>query len=208
MEGVKAAATAAAEAAAASLAQAEAAAAEAAAKADADAQAAAAAAAAELAAAQEAAGAELAGVKDAATRREAELQAGIDEYRLVTGKSAQELKEHLQHAVDLSESCATQEEMIEQLKTQLAMATQRVNVLEQGAGDAQKMAERLSARNAELEEGIAIADKKVEEMESMRRKLHNQIQELKGNIRVFCRVRPPSNDGTCFSCLQRRPRPS
>lgn len=27
--------------------------------------------------------------------------------------------------------------------------------------------------------------------EVIRRKLHNQIQELKGNIRVFCRVRPP-----------------
>jgi len=26
--------------------------------------------------------------------------------------------------------------------------------------------------------------------ETMRRKLHNQVQELKGNIRVFCRVRP------------------
>ena len=26
--------------------------------------------------------------------------------------------------------------------------------------------------------------------ESLRRKLHNQVQELKGNIRVFCRVRP------------------
>lgn len=27
--------------------------------------------------------------------------------------------------------------------------------------------------------------------ETLRRKLHNQVQELKGNIRVFCRVRPP-----------------
>ncbi|KAF9808205.1 hypothetical protein IEO21_07947 [Rhodonia placenta] len=28
------------------------------------------------------------------------------------------------------------------------------------------------------------------ESETLRRKLHNQVQELKGNIRVFCRVRP------------------
>lgn len=29
--------------------------------------------------------------------------------------------------------------------------------------------------------------------ETMRRKLHNQVQELKGNIRVFCRIRPLSS---------------
>ena len=28
------------------------------------------------------------------------------------------------------------------------------------------------------------------ESELVRRKLHNMVQELKGNIRVFCRVRP------------------
>ena len=35
--------------------------------------------------------------------------------------------------------------------------------------------------------------------ETMRRKLHNQLQEAKGNVRVMCRVRPllpkEQNDG-------------
>jgi kinesin family protein C1 len=35
------------------------------------------------------------------------------------------------------------------------------------------------------------AKQKVREAETERRRLHNIIQELKGNIRVFCRVRPP-----------------
>lgn len=30
------------------------------------------------------------------------------------------------------------------------------------------------------------------EGELLRRKLHNTVMELKGNIRVFCRVRPPT----------------
>ncbi|KZT43080.1 kinesin-domain-containing protein [Sistotremastrum suecicum HHB10207 ss-3] len=38
-------------------------------------------------------------------------------------------------------------------------------------------------RTSELED-------KLREAETLRRKLHNTIQELKGNIRVFCRVRP------------------
>ncbi|KAK4303928.1 hypothetical protein Pmani_024102 [Petrolisthes manimaculis] len=32
------------------------------------------------------------------------------------------------------------------------------------------------------------------ENDMLRRKLHNQVQELKGNIRVFCRVRPLINN--------------
>lgn len=35
------------------------------------------------------------------------------------------------------------------------------------------------------------ANEKLRTEETLRRKLHNQVQELKGNIRVFCRVRPP-----------------
>ena len=34
------------------------------------------------------------------------------------------------------------------------------------------------------------AKEKLRAEETLRRKLHNQVQELKGNIRVFCRVRP------------------
>ena len=34
------------------------------------------------------------------------------------------------------------------------------------------------------------ANEKLRNEETLRRKLHNQVQELKGNIRVFCRVRP------------------
>ena len=43
--------------------------------------------------------------------------------------------------------------------------------------------ERAQARITELE-------REAREGESVRRKLHNMVQELKGNIRVFCRVRP------------------
>ena len=50
-----------------------------------------------------------------------------------------------------------------------------------------------------------VDDMKKEAMESelIRRKLHNMVQELKGNIRVFCRVRPvlPSDLTTYASSL-------
>ncbi|OQS00991.1 kinesin-like protein [Achlya hypogyna] len=56
----------------------------------------------------------------------------------------------------------------------------------------------LATKDAELRRALAAADAKVasaearfHQSESLRRKLHNQVMELKGNIRVFCRVRPP-----------------
>lgn len=39
-------------------------------------------------------------------------------------------------------------------------------------------------------ESAKVANEKLRVEETLRRKLHNQVQELKGNIRVFCRVRP------------------
>lgn len=44
----------------------------------------------------------------------------------------------------------------------------------------------LSTTTADLD----LAKKKIQEGEALRRRLHNMVQELKGNIRVFCRVRP------------------
>ena len=53
------------------------------------------------------------------------------------------------------------------------------------------------ARIKELEEQLSSTisardeiQEKLRAEETIRRRLHNQIQELKGNIRVFCRVRP------------------
>lgn len=48
----------------------------------------------------------------------------------------------------------------------------------------------LHKRMQEAIESARIANDKLRAEETLRRKLHNQIQELKGNIRVFCRVRP------------------
>ncbi|KAF3911741.1 Kinesin-3 [Arthrobotrys entomopaga] len=42
----------------------------------------------------------------------------------------------------------------------------------------------------EMRQNLEIAMTKLRTEETLRRKLHNQVLELKGNIRVFCRVRP------------------
>ncbi|XP_063794312.1 kinesin-like protein KIFC1 isoform X2 [Pseudophryne corroboree] len=42
-----------------------------------------------------------------------------------------------------------------------------------------------------LKSSVAEKETQIYTLETERRRLHNTVQELKGNIRVFCRVRPP-----------------
>lgn len=51
----------------------------------------------------------------------------------------------------------------------------------------------LHRRMQEAIEAAELANEKLRQEETLRRKLHNQVQELKGNIRVMCRVRPASD---------------
>lgn len=48
----------------------------------------------------------------------------------------------------------------------------------------------MERRMSEALEKAQECEDKLRKEETIRRKLHNQVQELKGNIRVFCRVRP------------------
>ena len=65
------------------------------------------------------------------------------------------------------------------------------------ADDLRKLAEEKTQRIAELEGELLDA-------EALRRQMFNQIQELRGNVRVFCRVRPSGNDNAT-PCVETLP---
>ncbi|KAF2456583.1 kinesin-like protein [Lineolata rhizophorae] len=59
--------------------------------------------------------------------------------------------------------------------------------------DNQQQSQAFAELHARMQAAIEEAERsreKLRQEETLRRKLHNQVQELKGNIRVFCRVRP------------------
>ncbi len=76
------------------------------------------------------------------------------------------------------------------LESSLRAANLRVGDLETDIRDHVARIAELQQQLETANHEIADAHEKLQNEESLRRKLHNQVQELKGNIRVFCRVRP------------------
>jgi kinesin family protein C1 len=108
-----------------------------------------------------------------------ELQ-GLKEDLARERKSVQDLKQNLDIA---SSNSVTLESSIRALKA-------HIEFLEGGREEQSKAFER---SNQQMMDALSEADairEKLRREETLRRKLHNQVQELKGNIRVFCRVRP------------------
>lgn len=104
------------------------------------------------------------------------LKADLDRER----KTAHDLRQNLDTA---SSNSVTLESTIRALKA-------RIEFLEGGREEQSQAFERC---NQEMMDALAETDaikEKLRREETLRRKLHNQVQELKGNIRVFCRVRP------------------
>ncbi|QRV88902.1 kinesin motor domain protein [Ceratobasidium sp. AG-Ba] len=86
----------------------------------------------------------------------------------------------------------------QKLRNEVVALEAQVEALKSRGYTLQGEADGLAAEMVPLKEEIASLkklvsqrDEELRDAEMIRRKLHNQVLELKGNIRVFCRVRPP-----------------
>ncbi|KAJ0416537.1 P-loop containing nucleoside triphosphate hydrolase protein [Aspergillus carlsbadensis] len=77
------------------------------------------------------------------------------------------------------------------LESTISALKARIEFLESGREEQSQAFERLNQQMMDAAAETNLAKEKLRREETLRRKLHNQVQELKGNIRVFCRVRPP-----------------
>ena len=128
-------------------------------------------------------------------QQQAEVQLSVKE------KEMQALREDLEQ---LKVQCSRGEDINRDLKAKLSEASTNIIALESSLRSSKARVEFLESDSksqsqafADLEQKTQDAVKESEEAkaklrveETLRRKLHNQVQELKGNIRVFCRVRP------------------
>ncbi|XP_057727229.1 kinesin-like protein KIN-14N [Arachis stenosperma] len=112
-------------------------------------------------------------------------------------KSGSELGNLTIKTSELEVKCTLQDSKIKALQEQLETAEKKLQVSDISAIETRIEFEGQQKLVNELQRRLADAEYKVIEGEKLRKSLHNTILELKGNIRVFCRVRPLLPDEGC-----------
>lgn len=95
---------------------------------------------------------------------------------------------------ELEARCSSQTDHIRILDDHLAVAEKKLQMSDMSALETRMGFEDQKKMISELQNCLDIAESKIVDGEKLRKKLHNTILELKGNIRVFCRVRPLLTD--------------
>uniref|UniRef100_T1JE04 Kinesin-like protein n=1 Tax=Strigamia maritima TaxID=126957 RepID=T1JE04_STRMM len=95
-----------------------------------------------------------------------------------------------------SRASGLHEELIETMRakdsalSKLAVFKAKLEDASRNVADQAKKIDELQKQILHLTHCVSERDEEIQAGELFRRSLHNQIQDLKGNIRVFCRVRP------------------
>ncbi|XP_073003337.1 kinesin-like protein KIN-14H [Typha latifolia] len=118
-------------------------------------------------------------------------------YKEQTGKSSKDFDDMATKSYALEDTCHSQREKIQTLQRQLAAANEKLKFADITAVEAVTGYEAQKRTIEDLRDRLADAEFQIAEAEKLRKKLHNTILELKGNIRVFCRVRPILPDNDC-----------
>nr|BAJ90626.1 predicted protein [Hordeum vulgare subsp. vulgare] len=136
---------------------------------------------------------ELQQVRDDRDHKSAEINSLLSDlgaFKELTGKSSTELENVMIRCDLLEETCSNQNEQIKTLQIQLASANEKLKRSNLTTMETMSEYENQQRMLEDLQLRLTEAEQKIVDGEKLRKKLHNTILELKGNIRVFCRVRP------------------
>ena len=136
--------------------------------------------------------AELEAQRAATDARLAEALDELKRYEKATSNTAGEMEQLAQRSASLEDQNASHKEILAAMQTQFQLAQTRLNMVEQEKAAEHDKVGDMQKKVRKMEAALAAAEQKCLEGELVRRKMHNTIQELKGNIRVFCRLRPAS----------------
>lgn len=114
----------------------------------------------------------------------------LKKYEELYGKSSRDMDIALTNASTLEETCSSQQDQIKSLHYQLTIANEKLKMADLATIEIVQENEAKKKLVDELQIHVTDLECQLVEAEKLRKKLHNTILELKGNIRVFCRVRP------------------
>lgn len=126
-------------------------------------------------------------------RMEMEMDGGAREARTLKielDARLLDLEREKKTAADLRDKIVEQNTTSLTIESTVRALRNKIESLEAAGQNQQQTHAALQAQLDEAARQNAEIEEKLRNEEIIRRKLHNQIQELKGNIRVFCRVRP------------------
>jgi kinesin family protein C1 len=110
------------------------------------------------------------------------------------GGETESLRSALKQTSDKAEKLSELAEkagMVEGLQHKIKkLEAEKQDLIQKGAADTQAMEARHAKAVSDLKATIADQEQKLADADETRRKMHNIIQELRGNIRVYIRVRP------------------
>ncbi|KXZ52544.1 hypothetical protein GPECTOR_9g588 [Gonium pectorale] len=122
----------------------------------------------------------------------AKMKEDLDRLRTAGGKSLETLEALSNDKATMEAQLSMQQKLIASMREELASAKENRAMADATAETRGAQISELKAQVETLQGSLADAERRVYEGELIRRKLHNIIQDLKGNIRVYCRVRPVS----------------
>ncbi|KAL3149974.1 hypothetical protein ABBQ38_013330 [Trebouxia sp. C0009 RCD-2024] len=128
--------------------------------------------------------------RDSSNQANVALKAELDRYRDVTGNTVEALEREKAVKAQLETQNKAQAEVNQGLQEGLQVLKQQKALAEALAEGRGQEVQGLKQEVHDLTGRLTEAESRVQQGELIRRKLHNTILELKGNIRVFCRVRP------------------
>ncbi|XP_038685654.1 kinesin-like protein KIN-14N [Tripterygium wilfordii] len=99
-------------------------------------------------------------------------------------------KEMATKSNELEGRCLSQSQQLRMVQDQLEAAEKKLQMSDMSALETRIEFEGQKQLLSEMQSRLEDAEFKLIEGEKLRKRLHNTILELKGNIRVFCRVRP------------------